>query len=226
GRPVADMDRWFAGIPGLWLAAEHGGMIRDPRTGRWELLRAGADTAWKVRVRPILQEFADRAPGSFVEEKALGLAWHFRLAHPEFGGWLANGLQSVLERQLAGSDLAVTRGRKVIEVRFGWANKGEAIGLVRSVAPHPRFELAVGDDRTDEDLFERLPDRAATIHVGRGPTRARFRVADPSAVLGLLGALADLPPPLEPAQRGEPRLAQPATPGRAPRASRRGSRSP
>jgi trehalose-6-phosphatase len=37
--------------------------------------------------------------------------------------------------------------------------------------------FAVGDDRTDEDLFERLQSGAWTVHIGPGPTRASFVVA-------------------------------------------------
>jgi trehalose 6-phosphate synthase/phosphatase len=49
----------------------------------------------------------------------------------------------------------------------------------------------MGDDRTDEDLFERLPEEAFTIRVGAGSTRARFRIASPSAAVGLLSTLVD-----------------------------------
>ena len=38
----------------------------------------------------------------------------------------------------------------------------------------PDFVLAAGDDRTDEDLFERLQSDAWTVHVGPGPTRASY----------------------------------------------------
>ena len=51
----------------------------------------------------------------------------------------------------------------------------------------------MGDDRTDEDLFERLGPDAVTIKVGPGPTRARYRVAGPKAALALLGELAVSP---------------------------------
>ena len=51
--------------------------------------------------------------------------------------------------------------------------------------------LAVGDDRTDEDMFARLPVSAWTIRVGRGATRARYGLRDPGAVIGLLALLAD-----------------------------------
>ena len=46
--------------------------------------------------------------------------------------------------------------------------------------------VALGDDRTDEDLFAALPPSAIAIHVGPGPSLAAFRltnVADARRVL-------------------------------------------
>ncbi len=190
GRPAVDLERWFGHLDGIWLAAEHGALLRAPGDPDWHPLRPGADAEWKARVRPLLEHFADRAPGSTVEEKEFALAWHFRLVEPEFGDWLANELAMALDQQLAGTELAVLRGSKVVEVRFAWANKGEVVAHVRSAGPPPGFELAIGDDRTDEDMFERLPDDAWTIHVGSGQTRARFRVGGPASTVALLASLA------------------------------------
>jgi trehalose 6-phosphate synthase/phosphatase len=78
-----------------------------------------------------------------------------------------------------------------VEVHFAWANKGEVAASLRHGPSRHRFILAIGDDRTDEDMFTRLPASAWTIHVGRGTTSARFSVRDPGFVLGLLGLLAD-----------------------------------
>ena len=140
-------------------------------------------------MRPLLEHFAARAPGSTVEEKAFALAWHYRLVEPEFGVWLAADLAAALDQQLAGTDLAVLRGNKVIEVRFGWANKGEVASFIAANGPPADFELAIGDDRTDEDLFARLSPEAWTVRVGSGPTRARYGVPSPKAALALLSAL-------------------------------------
>jgi trehalose 6-phosphate synthase/phosphatase len=189
GRSAADLERWFGRLDRLWLAAEHGALLRTPGSREWRSLRPGAETDWKARVRPVLEHFAAQAPGSSVEEKEYALAWHFRLVEPEFGDWLANEVAAALDQQLAGTELAVLRGNKVVEVRFAWANKGEVAGHVRSIVGAPDFELALGDDRTDEDLFERLPADAWTIRVGGGSTRARFRVAGPEAALALLASL-------------------------------------
>ncbi len=191
GRPAADLERWFGTLDGVWLAAEHGALIRPPTTGAWEALRPGTTADWKDRVRPVLEYFLDQAPGAVIEEKQHSLAWHYRLVEPEFGDWLANELAAALEQQLAGTELAPLRGSKVIEVRYAWANKGEAVAHVRSTLGDPDFELAIGDDRTDEDVFDRLPETAWTIKVGPGPTRARHRLPDPAATLGLLADLSE-----------------------------------
>jgi trehalose-6-phosphatase len=49
--------------------------------------------------------------------------------------------------------------------------------------------LAIGDDRTDEDLFAAVPEDAITIRVGPGATRARFRLENVAAVRVLLRSL-------------------------------------
>ncbi len=190
GRPAVDLDRWFGHLSSVWLAAEHGALLREPGSSEWQSVRLGASMDWKDRVRPVLEHFSARAPGSSVEEKDYALAWHYRLVEPEFGTWLSNELGVTLDQQLTGTDLAVLRGNKVIEIRFAWANKGEVVSHVRSIGDAPEFELAIGDDRTDEDMFDRLPPDAWTIHVGTGPTRARFAVPNPAAALGLIAALA------------------------------------
>jgi trehalose 6-phosphate synthase/phosphatase len=51
------------------------------------------------------------------------------------------------------------------------------------------FIMAIGDDLTDEDSFLALPAPAYTIKVGRGRTKARYRLMSVSAVLELLKSL-------------------------------------
>jgi len=52
--------------------------------------------------------------------------------------------------------------------------------------PNPDFLFVAGDDRTDEDLFERTRGSAWTVHVGSGPTQAAFAVPDFESVRKLL----------------------------------------
>ena len=49
--------------------------------------------------------------------------------------------------------------------------------------------VAIGDDRTDEDLFAAVPPEAVAIHVGPRASRAAVRVPDVAAVRGFLRSL-------------------------------------
>jgi trehalose 6-phosphate synthase/phosphatase len=193
GRPRLQLEAWLGRIPGLWLAAEHGAILRDPADGRWTPLRPTIPGEWKLRLQPVLGHFVDRTPGSFVEEKEYSLVWHYRMADPEFGDWLANELLATLDDLLTETELRAVRGHKAVEVRPAWAHKGEVVSHVSASWP-AEFLLGVGDDRTDEDLFERLPESAWTIHVGEGSSLARFRLDGPPAVCDLLRDLADAGP--------------------------------
>jgi trehalose 6-phosphate synthase/phosphatase len=193
GRPRADLERWFGQTSELWLAAEHGALLRPPGAREWSVLRPLPPADWKTRVRPVLEHFTDRTPGSFIEEKEYSLVFHFRMADREFGDWLANELVANLEDLLTETELHAVRGRVSVEVKFAWASKGEVVRHLEAADGQPAdFHLALGDDRTDEDLFAVMGPDAWTIHVGAGPSQARYQLGSPSDVQRLLAALAEV----------------------------------
>jgi trehalose 6-phosphate synthase/phosphatase len=51
---------------------------------------------------------------------------------------------------------------------------------------NPDFIMAIGDDYTDENMFNILPPHAYTIKVGRGRTIARFRTPSSKDIVQLL----------------------------------------
>lgn len=191
GRSRADLERWFGGITNIWLAAEHGAVLRSPVSQEWEQAHSSCSDDWKRRVYPILEHFVARTPGSFIEEKEFSLVWHYRMADPEFGDWLANDLVANLEQMLAESAVRAVKGQKTVEVKLVWANKGEVYLRLLQSEPLPEFILAAGDDATDEDLFAQLPPSAWSIHVGPGRSRARFYVAGPDEMVELVSQLSD-----------------------------------
>ncbi|MFL6451595.1 MAG: bifunctional alpha,alpha-trehalose-phosphate synthase (UDP-forming)/trehalose-phosphatase [Bryobacteraceae bacterium] len=187
GRKAADLDRWLGSVPNLGLSAEHGARWRMPSSVQWQGRKA--DTKWKDSVGPILQHFADRTPGSLIEEKEFALVWHYRATEPEFGDWLATELVAMLEGMLAETELRAYRGHKIVEVKPMWANKGSFARELLSPYSEADFVIGIGDDRTDEDLFTELPGWAWSIHIGSGPTKARFRIPDTREVRRLLQQL-------------------------------------
>jgi trehalose 6-phosphate synthase/phosphatase len=186
GRDRSTMDQWLGDIP-CALVAEHGAWIRKDARSSWEIQKT-ASMDWKFQVMPILKTYEARVPGSFVEEKELGLAWHFRKASPELGEIRAHELFDNLNEFLANTDLQLMHGKKVIEVRPGGINKGQAARYLMARDSYD-FVLAVGDDWTDEDLFQALPEGAYSIKIGFGTTNARFFLNSPQACRQFLHTL-------------------------------------
>ncbi len=185
GRERATLERWFGTLP-IGLAAEHGIWIREPGS-QWKLLQQ-VSNAWKKNIIPILEQYADRLPGAFVEEKEYSVCWHYRSADPEQSQALARELTDHLVTYTANIDLQVLQGKKVIEIRNSGIDKGRA--AFQLIAVHkPDFILAVGDDVTDEDLFHHLPKGGYSIRVGNGDTRASYALREPADVLKLLESL-------------------------------------
>jgi trehalose 6-phosphate synthase/phosphatase len=195
GRGAESLEAWFGGIEGLWIAAEHGALLRTASSREWEPLHGSEPAVWKSHLLPVFEHFVDRTPGSFVEEKTYSLVWHYRMAEPEFGEWLANELLSTLAGLVAETDLHALRGHKSLEIRPSWASKPEVLKRLERSLPEPTFRLALGDDQSDEDLFDHLPADAWTVRVGPGPSIARYRLADPGAVGRLLQSLAEADEP-------------------------------
>lgn len=185
GRDRDTLQRWFKGID-VNLIVEHGVWTRA-RGGEWEMLyQIHAD--WKQNIRPTLESFVDRTPGSFIEEKNYSLVWHYRKAEQEQAALRANELKDELTNLIANHNLEIMEGNKVIEVKSGGINKGTA--ALRFIDGNPyAFIFAAGDDWTDEYMFRELPESAITVKVGMTNTAARYKVESVGDMRQLLEAL-------------------------------------
>jgi trehalose 6-phosphate synthase/phosphatase len=194
GRRRAELERWFGDLRGLWLAAEHGALLRPPEGADWQPLRPEFSRDVLEQVLPVLQHFVDRTPGSLIEQKEYSIVWHYRMSEPEFADWLANELVAMLEDMLAETELRAFRGQKIIDIKPMWAHKGAVVEKLAAHCGPADFVCGIGDDRTDEDLFRALGAEAWTVRVGEGRSRARFRLQNPAAVINLLERLAGAAP--------------------------------
>jgi trehalose 6-phosphate synthase/phosphatase len=76
-------------------------------------------------------------------------------------------------------------GNKVIEIRRAGYDKGFA--AMKYLKENSfEFLLAVGDDKTDEDLFRVMPANAYTVKVGLVPSLAKFNLRSQADVSALL----------------------------------------
>jgi trehalose 6-phosphate synthase/phosphatase len=185
GRDRSTLEQWFRGLR-IGFAAEHGGLIKR-RDGDWEMLKPLA-IGWKEKVLPILKTYADRVAGASVEEKEFSLVWHYRAADRVQGSAVARELTDQLLAFTANIDVQILRGSKVVEIRNAGINKGVAVQHWLDTMDCD-FILALGDDSTDEDMFNVLPGWAYTIHVGAAATAARFSLHGPGEAVDLLEEL-------------------------------------
>ncbi len=187
GRTRETLEQWLGDLP-IGLHAEHGFWSRIEPGSEWESLN-GRTSEWKQEALPILEEFSATTPGSLLEEKTAGLAWHYRMADPDLGQLHVSKLISRLEKELAGLPVEVLSGDKVIEIRAQGISKGVVASRVIAIQKGPFSVLAMGDDQTDEDVFATLPPEGFTIHVGPRPSRAKYRLPDSMSARAFLRSL-------------------------------------
>ncbi|MCB0113407.1 MAG: bifunctional alpha,alpha-trehalose-phosphate synthase (UDP-forming)/trehalose-phosphatase, partial [Caldilineaceae bacterium] len=185
GRGKDDLTRWLGHL-NMGLVAEHGVWMRT-RGGDWQTIEP-LDDAWKESIRPILERFVERTPGSLIEEKTFALAWHYRQVSDELAAVRAQELKEILLQLTANLHLAVLEGDMVIEVKNVGISKGRAAGRWLGMKKWD-FIMALGDDWTDEDTFAVLPESAYSIRVRFRPSLARFNLESSTDVRGLLRTL-------------------------------------
>jgi trehalose 6-phosphate synthase/phosphatase len=189
GRPRETLEHWLGALP-IALHAEHGFWSRPVGSTEWSAL-GELGGSWREPALTILRDITARTPGSLIEVKSAALAWHYRMADREAGARRANELRLHLTQLLSNQPVEILAGHKVIEIRPYGIHKGRIVPPLPPERLATTTILAIGDDRTDEDLFEALPPEAITVRVGPGPTRAHFRLDGVPAVRTLLHSLVE-----------------------------------
>ena len=172
GRDKETFSKWF--LPKKYnMIVEHGVWISQ--NGEEFRMLENVKKDWMEKIHPVLESFVDRTPGSFIEEKNYSLAWHYRKTDPDFGQKRATELNTVLTSLIANDDLSVLNGNKVMEIKSSNVNKGRAAMRVYTEDEYD-FVFAIGDDWTDEFMFQELPESAVTVKVGHQKTQAKYYV--------------------------------------------------
>lgn len=184
GRSIAQIDRILGDLARrIAVSGSHGS------EHRWRDIHAHpVRPAAFDRVAEQFRAFADAHPGVLVEDKAFGVALHYRMAPRAGPAALA------LARDMAARhDLQLQPGRMMAELRLAGGDKGTAVRMLMERAPmagtRPVF---VGDDLTDEPAFEAACayDGFGILIGDRQPTAARYGLPDPAALRAWLAMLA------------------------------------
>lgn len=187
GRDKETFTKWF--LPKKYnMIVEHGVWLSQDGKDFHMLENVKKD--WMAKILPVLESFVDRTPGSFIEEKNYSLAWHYRNTDPDFGQKRAMELNTVLTSLIANDDLSVLNGNKVMEIKSSNVNKGRAAMRIYAEQDYD-FVFAIGDDWTDEFMFQELPEESVTVKVGRQKTSAKYFVDNTKNVRDILARFAE-----------------------------------
>ncbi|XP_027158329.1 probable alpha,alpha-trehalose-phosphate synthase [UDP-forming] 7 [Coffea eugenioides] len=206
GRGRDSLGKWFSPCKNLGIAAEHGYYLRWPYDGEWEMCGQSNDFGWMQLAEPVMQLYTESTDGSYIENKESAIVWHHRDADPGFGSSQAKEMLEHLESVLANEPVAVKSGQFIVEVKPQGVSKGVvAEKIFASMTERGRqadFVLCIGDDRSDEDMFEIIGDAMNSgvlssntsvyaCTVGQKPSKAKYYLDDTSDVIMMLEALAD-----------------------------------
>ncbi|XP_061365366.1 probable alpha,alpha-trehalose-phosphate synthase [UDP-forming] 9 isoform X2 [Gastrolobium bilobum] len=204
GRGKTSLSEWFDQCENLGIAAEHGYFKRWGKQSSWKTSHIGTDFAWKRIAEPVMRSYTEATDGSYIESKESALVWHYYDADPDFGSWQAMELLNHLENVLANEPVVVKKGQHIIEVKLQGITKGlvaqEVLSTLTRKGKLPDFVLCIGDDKSDEDMFESIstkPYNATSSSapeifactVGQKPSKARYYLDDTVDVMMLLHAL-------------------------------------
>ncbi|ONK55399.1 uncharacterized protein A4U43_UnF3830 [Asparagus officinalis] len=214
GRGRNSLGTWFSPCKKLGIAAEHGYFLRWNKDEDWETCSQGStDFRWMQMAEPVMKLYTESTDGSYMEAKESALVWHHQDADPGFGSAQAKEMLEHLESVLANEPASVKPGQFIVEVKPQGVSKGVVAEKILSTMVEGKrqadFVLCIGDDRSDEDMFEGIAGVkakdlvAATTSVfactvGQKPSKARYYLDDSHDVINMLSALADVTDPSSP----------------------------
>ncbi|KAI9074023.1 hypothetical protein K1719_044023 [Acacia pycnantha] len=203
GKERKTLTDWFSSCERLGIAAEHGYFLRTTNAAEWETCLSVPDFDWKQIAEPVMQLYTETTDGSNIEAKESALVWNYQYADRDFGSCQAKELLDHLESVLANEPVSVKSGPHIVEVKPQGVNKGivaeHLLATMREKGVIPDFVLCIGDDRSDEDMFEVIMSAREALSpvaevfactVGQKPSKAKYYLEDTNEILKMLQGLA------------------------------------
>ncbi|KAK8646117.1 hypothetical protein V6N13_119913 [Hibiscus sabdariffa] len=210
GRGRDSLTKWFSPCRKLGIAAEHGYFMRWSANDDWEVCGQNGEFGWKEIAEPVMKLYTEATDGSTIETKESALVWHYCDADPGFGSSQAKEMLDHLESVLANEPVTVKSGQFIVEVKPQGVSKGVVAGKVFTTmaesGKQADFVLCIGDDRSDEDMFEIISSAISSgvlssntsifaCTVGQKPSKAKYYLDDPAEVVNMLQSLAEASDP-------------------------------
>lgn len=149
---------------------------------------AGGDADERLaRVTERCVAITENVKGVQLELKPAAVAVHVRRAADDAGEAVIVALHEHFDND---PEAFLKAGKKVLEISIVDADKGSALRDLREINDSTAA-LFIGDDVTDEHVFETLTDGDMGIKVGEGATAAGYRIDGPQDVIEALAVLGE-----------------------------------
>ena len=139
----------------------------------------------RTRLQHAVERIVQRRPGVRLEPKPASVAVHVRAANPRVAEQVFAALRA---GPASWPEIHVTAGKLVMELLVLPTNKGTAVDELRTQRAASAV-LFIGDDLSDENVFDRLRGPDVGIRIGPGATKAAYRVNEPIDAVRVLNFL-------------------------------------
>jgi trehalose 6-phosphate phosphatase len=195
GRSLKEI-KGYVGLRKIFYVGNHGFEIEytDSEGRRRSFIHPAARRS-RPAVKKIKKELSgllNKIKGAKVEDKILTLSLHYRKVKDKDLNKVKQIFNKTITPYKRSGEIAVTRGKKVFEVRppVDW-HKGKAVLKIKKILNKKNLvTVYLGDDTTDEDVFKILKKKDIGIFVGRKRSSgAYYKIKDTETVAEFLNRL-------------------------------------
>lgn len=197
GRELSDIET-MVGIEGIYYAANHGFEIEGPGVK----FRHASYSKYTKHIKTIAGALKARVKdieGAIVEDKGFTLSLHYRMVKLDNVAELKKIFKQMTREYVKSKKIRITKGKKVLEARpeFKWS-KAEAFEMIRRIVLAEKsvkdvLSIYIGDDKTDEDVFEIIRKEDISIFVGKSKvSKAKYFLNNTKEVAQFLKRLDSL----------------------------------
>lgn len=181
-------------MKGLLLAGTYGLEMQFPDGSLVTALDYNQVRPLMEKLLPKWQALLDGQTGFFLEDKGWSLALHARFAAVDDARRVIDSARSEIDKLSAGTGFAVEHRVRFLEITPVEGNKRRSVETILSRhTPAGALPVYIGDDLNDEEAFNAiLAAGGVCLRVSKDtvPTRAQYRLKDPTEVRRLLNKLA------------------------------------
>lgn len=181
----------YVSFPGVNLYAEHGFFFKSAGSDLWQE-NMSPNFSWKEDVKALFENFSSLIPGTFTEEKASSIVWHYRNADPEAVSSQLKELKLHLWESFSNAPIFILPGNKILEVRAQGVSKSNVSRKLKTEYSDSSLFVLLGDDTTDQEMFEGAgKENSITVAVGDTIYDCQFRLKSPETAIAFLDSLAN-----------------------------------